>query len=407
MSAQSIQELRGGTETNFLEQAINGVSDTEIPETTKTPAIDDTPVPATDLSKPAEVTDPPEGEFKGPFDKKPEKEKTPEAKPEGEATDFEAETAKALEDMNSATHPGEAFKKVRGQLKTEKATVADLQKKIEGYESGDITGNEKFIEMKAKLDRYDEVLSQNETLSAKIAEVDYRETAEYQDKILKPYEDIAALADSFEDRADLTKGEIMRAVTNKNYSAQTDAIEAMRDKLDDRTYNSVMQMANEMTVLYQREDSLSKNSEALLAESRTSREAASAQEKLKNEETYKRSVNSVFDEYQDKIPLFIADDGTESPLSKDLKIQASTIDFDTMNADQKAFASMSAVSLAPLMRKYNEVNKQLAALSAGNRIADASTPRSVETGAPAAAVTSTGLREGETPKQAIDRIMNT
>ena len=430
--SDTIQSLRGGEES-FLTSAIdkmgdedgNGAESSGLKEATvvdtneaEAPEVENTKeTEKTDNTENTENTDTAEDTtpaseqegFKSPFDKEEGEEKT-EDKPAGDSdsdsdTDFDKETEAELEAMKTAPHPGEAFKKVRGELKDTKAQITELMDKVKAYESGDMQGSAQYEEMKAKIDRYDELIKENESLSQKIATVDYRETPEYKQQILDPYDGIAGLADTLEKRSGLDDGEILSAITNKNYSDQTEAVEALKDRVDERTFSALIKMADDMTILYQREDKLSHNAEALLNEARSSKEAIEAQAKQKSEETYKRSVNNMFDEYQDKIPLFIADDGTESPLSQTLKDQASGVDFDNMNAEQKAFAAMSAVSLPAMIKKYNEMSKKLTALSASKKMEDEASPSGVERSAPTTSTTGDILRDGETPMDAISRIM--
>jgi len=373
---------------------VDDISTTDTPADLATPT--DTPAPADPVDKP----------FESPFDKKEEEvvEVDPNANPDEE---FEKQTEREIEEMSKAAHPGEGFKKVRGKLKESNTRIEELERKIKSYESGDIESSPEYEKIKAKLDSYDEMIKQNKELSDKVSAVDYRETADYKNNILAPYDDIASLAKTLAEKTGVDAGDILSAVSSRDYSEQSSAIDALKADLDDRSYASIIKMADDMTVLYQRESQIEQNATTLLEESRSSSAALSAQERERNDVAYKKSVSTTFDTYQDQIPLFIADDGTESPLSKSLKDQASAVDFEGMTVDQKAFAAMSAVSLAPMITKYREMTKKLAALSARDVIDDSINPRGASAPAPRSGDSPQGyLRGGESPSDAMDRIID-
>jgi len=335
------------------------------------------PAPVRDETQASEKVDGEEENetsFRSPFDKSEGEPKAKEEKPEGDLDDYDKETEKKIEEMDKAPNPGTAFRKVRLENK-------ELKAELESYKSGEVQPD-KVAELQSKADLSKQLANENAELQARLAEVDYRFSNEYKDTIERPLSEIAELAATLDSRNGLDEETILEAIALSNYEAQSQAVADLKDKVDPRSHNTISQMADQVLTIYRREDAIKSNAKELMDSSRDRAEQLAKVESAKKAEEYRNNVSSTFDSYQDKIPLFIGDDGEVNQTFQTLKSQASDLSFDEMSMDDKAFAALSSVSIGPLIRSYHELSKEVTSLRMSNGNSDRSTPRPPESDNP-------------------------
>lgn len=308
--------------------------------------------------------------FRSPFDKSDDEPKTEDKKPEAELDEFDKQTEENIEEMKSDPHPGVKYRELRNQLKEKEA-------KLKSYESGE-TAPDKISELESKANLSDQLAKENGELQTRLAEIDYRFSPEYKDTIERPLEEIAELAATLDERNGLDPETILEAIALSNYDSQSQAVAELRDKVDPRSHSTISQMADQVLTIYRREDAIKANAKELMNSSRERAEQLAKVQSAKSVEQYRNSVSNTFDAYQDKIPLFIGDDGETNTTFETLKGQASDLSFDEMSPDDKAFAALSSVSIGPLIRSYHELSKEVSNLRMSNGQTDKSTPRPPE-----------------------------
>ena len=317
-----------------------------------------------------------ETEFKSPFDKAGDTgkdEQTEQKQSEQDnKDDFDLETEEKLKEMEKDPHPGEKFRELRLALK-------EKEQKLKAYESGQ-EKPEQFQELEVKAKLAEELREENEKLQERLAKLDYRATSEYRSKIEKPLDDIAELASTLDERNGLEADTIIAAISISDYEAQSRAIEDLKDKVDPRSFATISQLADQVITLYRRDEALQRNARDLMKSAREAEQEQQAKELLRNQEAFKNNVTKTFESYQDKIPLFIGDDGNTSGEFESLKKQAMELSFDDMTVEDKAFAALSSVSIGPLIRSYNKMRQELVSLRMANGSSDRSTPKPPESG---------------------------
>lgn len=252
---------------------------------------------------------------------------------------YDAETEEQAKGMD--TKAGAKWKALRAELKDYKKQIAEHS-----------VASEEVSKLKQQLEAYDTIKAEYETLKNERALHDYTKTDEYQEKIIKPFNDLQALANTIaESSEEVSAEDVMDAISKRSVKAQDDAISALEQSLDSRSISRLNQMADTMQVLYQQENSIREGAETKLQEYEANQQKQATLEQEKRALAYQSSVDGVFDKYSDKIPTLLNESGGQADGVGGLVDKAKALNFTTMSEDQQAYAAMSAVLLPRLVKE--------------------------------------------------------
>jgi hypothetical protein len=341
--------------TAMLESMLDGAFEAATPAVTDdTPAPvatqDDAPAGLPDASTTAPAAD--DSGFGSPLGDDVVVKEPVVADPAADAAAFDAETEAELAKMATDPHPGVAFKKLREQLKEAKALSSAAASSQEDSEA--------MTQLRAEVELYKSQAAEVTELKSKVALNDYTATPEYEQNISQPFQDISSLAAILEGANSLDEGAIIKAIADKDIGRQNSAIEALVHKVDDRTRVQIYNMADKMTTLYLREDTIRENAAARLSDYNDKQATQTAVQQEQRAAEFGSAVESTFSDFESKVPSLLSDTGERSAEYAPLMEKAKALDFESLDDKSKGFAAMAAVTLPKIVADYNKMRTALA-----------------------------------------------
>lgn len=367
-----------------------------VEDPTPTPTPDPAPPGLPDNSKSDDGKPSDDDDFGSPFGDDPSSAKSDD-KPDdadGDAGGFEQETWKKLEEMGLDPHTGIKFKEAREELRQAREEVAKL--KANSVDSAEMQ------ELRAKVADYENLQTDYKELKQNAALNDYRQTDEYDNQVTQPYTELQKMANLLEKSSGIDEGTILKAISNSDPNIQNQAISELEDRLDTRTLSRVNGMADQMIMLYGREDQIASQAEARLSEyneRQTSEQAVASEEQRR---VFGSHVDGTFSQFENKIPMLISEDGGRSEAYGDMLNKAKSLDFSSMDGENQAFAAMASVLLPSVVKQYKQAQGEIRDLKALNNEYKGATPSS-SGGSPSAGG---GGGEGASPEQVLSAFFN-
>ena len=205
--------------------------------------------------EPTEPSTSDDDDFGSPFDDKGSKAEPTE--PSSSDEDFDQETWRKLEEMGLDPHTGIKFRENREQLRQALKQVEELK--------ANAGNSEEVQELRAKVASYENLEGDYNELKRTAALNDYRQTDEYVQEVTRPFQQIEKISKLLEKSAGLDEGSILKAIASDDPNQQNQNISALEENLDSRTLSRIHGMADQMLMLYGR-DEIANEAEARLTE---------------------------------------------------------------------------------------------------------------------------------------------
>lgn len=312
-------------------------------------------------------TPPTSEDFNSPFDTDTPPSPEPETGFNEEA--FDAETDQKLKEMETDKHPGIKYKELRGELK-------ELKKALKEAGSAQVVP-EDYESLKAQVASYKEMETQFQELKQEAALTNYKHTPEYENEVMKPFAAIQESAALIEQAAGLEKGSIIKAIGNSDRNKQDVAIEALSENssVTKRDISTINRLADEMNILYGKENYIAKNAEQRMAEYQERQTSEQAVQAEKSQQQFAQEVSGIFSQFENKIPTLI-EDGQKSEKYSSMLSKAQAINFSNLSDDQAAFAAMASVLLPTVVSQLKETKQKVKDLEGLNDQYRGASPKS-------------------------------
>lgn len=273
-------------------------------------------------------------------------EETQEKEVESEDSE-DKETEEEIKTMSGSA--GAKFKELKGELKSYKAKVAEMEKMLAERQ------NSNFEEQSSP---------QLEELQARVAEYE-REIAvarieaspQYKQAVLEPTQAILDTAITLAEKYEVAPKKLVNALREESSGDASDALMELASDFSERDRVRLYRMADDLAEVSNRREYLKQNAAQAMAEMAERQQAEEAQFEKQYKEQVFQTANSTWDETFANNPII---QSLGDNVVKELQQASSEADLVDAGLEERAYAVYAGVALPHIVKKYAEISEKLA-----------------------------------------------
>ena len=240
----------------------------------------------------------------------------------------------------------------------------------------------KLRETSGKLSDADPVRKENETLKARVAElepviarVDYQKSAAYDAAVGAPMRQIGTVAQQIAKQYEIPDDRMIAALQEPDRKRQSELIDEVCESMTTLDKGEVVQMANELRRLFIKDEEMSANAVAARKEAESLEAKEREQQSLTRKAEEMRAVEDLKPKVE-KIAKFLVKEGvTPEAFAAQMAEKANAVPFGEQPPGQQAYLTYAGLLLPGVLELVKDLKTQLAAKDKTVAAMSAASPR--------------------------------